>query len=235
MSGDLCTLKFYDRPIGNAMRFSFSIEWGATPATLGTDSSVEHKEVGAYFKVGRLYYHGSGQWTPEAITDVTDLKELVVDNCPDEMPIEIHFRQVYQPTSGRRVPLVAVKDMVLEEQEVLYSEYTDDETNKDVIKGSAGNGKGECTVNQGFTCYRKRSNSIGSTMVYPANWFTKYQYVRQSREQLVVKCRISSLPTTLAYSLWSEFANKNWRLIGLSFDLWNDEATVMLQRVISSS
>lgn len=236
---DLFTIKFYDRPTSDAIDLRLGMKWGNNITDLGSDQTVNHKMLGVYIKVGQLYYQGQGNWGSTRPGPVSLGSEFLhnIENTPAGMPIEITFTEIAQSVvPGGRVPLIALTNIRLEEISSVFSEYRLPFRSTKIPTVLSGYGNNIANINMKLNCYQPGSNMIGTTYVSQrSNWFTLYDYMLTSREQLTIKCRITNLLSIeWVYCYYSLFAGKNWRLIGLSYNPWDDEVTIQLQRVISS-
>ena len=127
-----------------------------------------------------------------------------------------------------------ISDIQLQTVDAVFTEYKITDKGYTELKIGEGDGRNVADIYLGVNAYYKNSNLIGTLILWDQDdWFTLYHYMLYSREQLVIRCRRSSLQPALPYyakCAQVSFAGKVWRLISTSRDPWNDIITVQLQR-----
>lgn len=232
---NIFTVKFYNRPTGNAMRLTFDVQWGNTIADLGNEEA--HKNVGVVVKVGDLYYHGQVQnpWTttqPNPFTYIDSNNQFVweITSVPDGMPIEVAF---YQTTSqgSNPVQLIALNNIKLDEIPSLYSKYLVYKRDYDIFRLNNGNGIGTQSVSRSISTNRMNSNQIGHTII---NGFTTYRYMLTSQRRLQIQFKRTDTMPYWMYMCYMTFMSQQWRVISISQYPWNDYVVITMHRSLSN-
>lgn len=226
---EIFTVKFYNRPTGNAMRLTFDVQWGNTIADLGNDG--DHKNVGVVVKVGNLYYHGQGNWVttqqnPFTYIDTNNQFVWEITAVPDGMPIEVAF---YQTTShgSNPVQLIALNNIKLEEISSLYSKYLVYKRDYDIFRIANGDGIGTQSVSRSISTNRKNSNQIGHTIV---DGITTYRYMLISQRRLQIQFKRTDTMSYWMYMCYMTFMSQKWRVISISQYPWNDYVVITMHR-----
>ena len=82
------------------------------------------------------------------------------------------------------------------------------------------------SITMPISLYRLNDNLIGET-VYQTK-LTEYPYMFAQRKVLTSKFRIAN-ELALPYVYLVSYLNKKWRIIAMSWNLWNDEVTINAQ------
>jgi hypothetical protein len=227
---DIFTVKFYNRPTGNAMRLTFGVQCGKTIADLGNDD-IPHKTIGVNVKVGNLYYHGQGEWTttqPGLFSYIVDGKfTWDITNVPDGMPIEITFSDDTGPLVSDPVQLIALTDIRLEEMPSLYSKYLVYKRDYDIFRRANGNGFGTQSVSRSISTNRKNSHQIGHTIV---DYITTYRYLLISQHRLQIQFKRTNTMPYWMYMCYMTFMGQQWRVISISQYPWDDYVVITMHR-----
>ena len=215
---EIFTVKFYNRPTGNAMRLTFDVQWGTTIADLGNEG--DHKNVGVVVKVGDLYYHGQGSWTttqanPFTYIDSNNQFVWEITAVPDGMPIEVAFYQASSQGSDP-VQLIALNNIKLEDIPSLYSKYLVN-----------GNGIGTQSVSRSISTNRMNSNQIGHTIV---DGITAYRYMLISQRRLQIQFKRTDTMPYWMYMCYMTFMSQQWRVISISQYPWDDYVVITMHR-----
>jgi hypothetical protein len=226
---NIFTVKFYNRPTGNAMRLTFDVQWGNTIADLGNEG--DHKNVGVVVKVGNLYYQGQGNWVttqqnPFTYIDSNNQFVWEITAVPDGMPIEVAF---YQTTSqgSNPVQLIALNNIKLEEIPSLYSKYLVYKRDYDIFRVANGNGIGTQSVSRSISTNRKNSNQIGHTIV---DGITTYRYMLISQRRLQIQFKRTDTMPYWMYMCYMTFMSQQWRVISISQYPWDDYVVITMHR-----
>ena len=225
------TVKFYNRPTGNAMRLTLGMQWGNTIADLGNEN-IPHKTIGVVSKVGDLYYQGQGSWTttqanPFAYLGGDGKFTWDIIDVPDGMPIEISFYDSTDPLVSDPVQLMDLTDIKLEEIPSLYSKYTVYKRDYDIFRLANGNGIGTQSVSRSISTNRKNSNQIGNTILSGTTTY-RYMLISQRRLQIQFKCT-DTMPYWM-YMCYMTFMSQQWRVISISQYPWNDYVVITMHR-----
>lgn len=226
---NIFTVKFYNRPTGNAMRLTFDVSWGTTIADLGNEG--DHKNVGVVVKVGDLYYHGQGSWTttqanPFTYIDSNNQFVWEITAVPDGMPIEVSFYQTSSQGSDP-VQLIALNNIKLEEIPSLYSKYLVYKRDYDIFRVANGNGIGTQSVSRSISTNRKNSNQIGHTIV---DGITTYRYMLISQRRLQIQFKRTDTMPYWMYMCYMTFMSQQWRIISISQYPWDDYVVITMHR-----
>ena len=228
LSSEIFTVKFYNRPTGNAMRLTFDVQWGTTIADLGNEG--DHKNVGVVVKVGDLYYGGQGNWvtTQPNPSGYIDSNKFVweITAVPDGMPIEVSFYQTSSQGS-EPVQLIALNNIKLEEIPSLYSKYLVYKRDYDIFRLANGNGIGTQSVSRSISTNRINSNQIGHTIV---NYITTYRYMLISQRRLQIQFKRTDTMPYWMYMCYMTFTSKQWRVISISQYPWDDYVVITMHR-----
>jgi hypothetical protein len=226
---NIFTVKFYNRPTGNAMRLTFDVAWGTSIATLGNEG--DHKNVGVVVKVGNMYYQGQGRWettqaNPFTYIDSNNQFVWEITAVPDGMPIEVSF---YQTTSqgSEPVQLIALNNIKLEELPSLYGKYLVYKRDYDIFRRANGNGFGTQSVSRSISTNRKNSHQIGHTIV---DAITTYRYMLISQRRLQIQFKRTNTMPYWMYMCYMTFMGKQWRVISISQYPWDDYVVITLHR-----
>lgn len=236
----LFTVTFYERPTSSSFFVRFDQAWGGFLPELKSDENHDRPRVGIRLKCGDKWYHDNGSWT------TTRPRSAVynfgqVTNVPAGNPIEVQFFDASNQTQPQGLTqwdiYNLISDIHLETVDAIFSEYRIVNKGYTELKIGEGEGRNIGDIYLGFNAYYHNTNMIGNTIIYDhANWFTVYNYMLYSREQMCLKCRRTS--TVLPYSAKCgiiSFAGFSWRLIAESINPWDDEVTVTLQRSLQPS
>lgn len=229
LSSEIFTVKFYNRPTGNAMRLTFDVQWGNTIADLGNDG--DHKNVGVVVKVGNLYYQGQGGWVttqqnPFTYIDSNNQFVWEITAVPDGMPIEVSFYQTSSQGSNP-VQLIALNNIKLEEIPTLYSKYLVYKRDYDIFRLANGNGNGTQSVSRSISTNRKNSNQIGHTIV---DGITTYRYMLISQHRLQIQFKRTDTMPYWMYMCYMTFMSQQWRVISISQYPWDDYVVITMHR-----
>ena len=224
-TGELFTLKFYERPTGDSFKISYSMRWADIPLYLDSDSNVPHKHLAYIVKIGDQYYQGGGVWG--STRPNPSVFQYAIENVPDGFPVEIIFSETQADANAVR--LLAMDSIQLEEPDGLYSDYRVYHGDTDKHGTAGGTGIGTATVDQAFTCYRKNSNMIGTTALDFNSKFTTYPYLREPRTRLQLCFKIDQMLSYQAYLKYATFDSESWRIISMKLDTWNDEVELTMQ------
>lgn len=96
-------------------------------------------------------------------------------------------------------------------------DYLPDTDNPPVVSSS---------LSMPISLYRLNDNLIGNTV--RSTKLTEYDYLFEPRRQLVSTFRIISMMSIPYIQLYS-YLSKKWRIIALSYNIWNDEVTITAQ------
>lgn len=233
----LFTVTFYERPTADSFFVKFDEAWGGFLPELNSDDNYDHPRVGLRLKCGDKWYHGNGSWTTTRPT-YTVYNFGKVTSCPFGDPIEVQFFDASNTTPASPATQWGKYNLIsnihLETVDAVFSEYKVTDKGYTELKINDGDGRNVADIYLGVNAYYKNSNLIGTLILWDQDdWFTLYHYMLYSREQLVIRCRRSSLQPALPYyakCAQVSFAGKVWRLISTSRDPWNDIITVQLQR-----
>lgn len=225
------TVKFYNRPTGNAIRLTFDIQWGNIIADLGNEN-IAHKTIGVGVKVGDLYYNGQGSWTttqpnPFAYLGGDGKFTWDITDVPDGMPIEVSFYDSTNPLVSNPVQLIALTDIKLEEIPSLYSKYLVYKRDYDIFRLANGNGIGTQSVSRSISTNRKNSNQIGYTIV---DGITNYQYMLISQQRLQIQFKRTDTMPYWMYMCYMTFMSQQWRVISISQFPWDDYVVITMHR-----
>jgi len=226
---EIFTVKFYNRPTGNAMRLTFDVQWGTTIADLGNEG--DHKNVGVVVKVGDLYYHGQGSWTttqanPFTYIDSNNQFVWEITAVPDGMPIEVAFYQASSQGSDP-VQLIALNNIKLEDIPSLYSKYLVYKRDYDIFRVANGNGIGTQSVSRSISTNRMNSNQIGHTIV---DGITAYRYMLISQRRLQIQFKRTDTMPYWMYMCYMTFMSQQWRVISISQYPWDDYVVITMHR-----
>lgn len=229
----LFTMVFYDRPTAGEFKLRLDKAWGNFIAEFGNSDGQPHPDVGVRVRVGNLYYHDNGTWnTTRPVGSVYNFGTIT--NVPAG-PVIVEFYDASDstiPSGATWQVYLSIENIRLETVDAAFSEYKYKNKGYTELKLSDGCGQQTADIYAGFNAYYRNSHLIGSTIIYyPEQWFTRYNYMLYSREQLVLRMRqgAAAIPYYMKCAAIT-FAGKTWRLISLAHDVWNDECTVQLQR-----
>lgn len=224
------TVKFYNRPTGNAIRLTFNVQWGNTIADLGTEN-IAHKTIGVVVKVGDLYYHGQGSWTttqPNPFAYILDGQfTWNITNVPDGIPIEVSFYDSTDPLVSDPVQLIALTAINLKEMPTLYSKYLVYKRDYDIFRVANGNGIGTQSVSRSISTNRINSNQIGHTIV---DGITTYRYMLISQRRLQIQFKRTDTMPYWMYMCYMTFMSQQWRIISISQYPWDDYVVITMHR-----
>lgn len=229
LNSEIFTVKFYNRPTGNAMRLTFDVQWGNTIADLGNEG--DHKNVGVVVKVGNLYYQGQENWVTtqqNPFTYIDSNYQFVweITDVPDGMPIEVSFCQTTSQGSDP-VQLIALNNIKLEEIPSLYSKYLVYKRDYDIFRLNNGYGIGTQSVSRSISTNRKNSNQIGHTIV---DGITNYRYMLISQRRLQIQFKRTDTMPYWMYMCYMTFMSQQWRVISISQYPWDDYVVITMHR-----
>lgn len=93
------------------------------------------------------------------------------------------------------------------------------------IKSSFENGN----VTLPISMYRSNDRQIGFTI--RSNMTTQYEYLLKRRNELQAKFKVISMPSAPWCKLWQmNNSSYRWRIIAQTFDPWNDDMTLTIER-----
>ena len=240
---EIFTLKFYERPTSGDFILSFDLRWGDTLYQImsdsGNDINVPHKQLEVFVKCGDKYYYGGGEWSTTApaggYTSSDDNFGWKITNTPSGFPIEVKFTEYGLPViSEARKQTIAVSDITLRALNTKFDDFITPQSDTDTIKVGSGYGQGSATVGMGLTCYRNNNSLIGSTVITAANRFTDYTYLLYSQQRLRIKFKRLYMMTYWWYIVYAKFMNKNWRVISISENPYDDQYEIILQRSLNA-
>jgi hypothetical protein len=228
VGSDLFELHFYEPPTGNKMQFSYSVKWGNYIRDLARDSSIDHWNLWAAFRVDNQYYQGSGNgWGVNKVSFqmLGQDPSIIIEDVP-RGTFHVEFSMAMQ--MGSPVDLLALSNVKLESLPGIFDDlrvYQNDE-----IVLTNGNGVDDTSVSLLFNAYRVSSNQLGR-VVY-SNLFTYYRYMREPTARLQVKMRPEmtyGLLRALYVAKWDYWVyGWCWRIVNFSFHPWDDEMEIAL-------
>ena len=225
---DLFHIVFMERPTGNDFWLNFDLIWGDRPNYMNSDASATHYNLGVNIKIGNQYYHTDGVWSSSPLSDAgLTFQSVHITNAPNG-PVEIIFKLAAKPTNPQR--LVGIKNITLEEDELVWSEFTVDNYSEVKIDNTNGDGDGEQTISNLISIYGTNSNALrpSSGIAAPA-----YPYLLNAQRRMVARYKMTD-PNLLYYypllAFLQDATGTKWRVIAESFDLWNDEVVLTLHQ-----
>lgn len=239
--GGVFTWKLYNIPkysgYGCTLTFTVSIvNWkddaGLTPF-YEEDSPVKGKRIGILYKNGNYYYDFAGNWTAAGSIHyrTTDDNGYYEQDLPISMydyskPVEVTiFLDGWDITTPT---LFIIKDVKISRTPLGIYSYRGESKDSQEITNANGS-TDEAEIGQTFNVYRNSEDALimpdGSMEQMTA---CTYGYMFQAQHRITLDVRTT--PSVLHYLNKINIGNTVLkRIVGFSFDFWNDRATIIAQ------